>query len=188
MNMGRLKIRAKQTKEQKREAKHAKGYACECCGDTNESLAVMDRKNPLDDYSGTVESSGDEECDDGWRLLGHATVDSGQLLLTDPCYIDSEWQGNGQAQRHKHEFSYGGSGKQAGSAAQGGQLDLRRTHGSAVAVSTGMGDGQYPVFASIDEATGRVSSVTVVFMDENSRNVGWGRTDLLRDPSETFKS
>ena len=25
-------------------------------------------------------------------LLGHVAVDSGQLLLCDPCYIDSEWE------------------------------------------------------------------------------------------------
>ncbi len=25
------------------------------------------------------------------RLIGHVGVDSGQLLLCDPCYIDSEW-------------------------------------------------------------------------------------------------
>lgn len=25
------------------------------------------------------------------RLIGHVGVDSGQLLLTDPCYIDSDW-------------------------------------------------------------------------------------------------
>lgn len=26
-----------------------------------------------------------------WELLGHAAVDSGQLLLVDPAYIDSSW-------------------------------------------------------------------------------------------------
>lgn len=26
------------------------------------------------------------------KLLGHAAVDSGMLMVTDPCYIDSEWQ------------------------------------------------------------------------------------------------
>jgi len=26
------------------------------------------------------------------KLLGHVAVDSGQLLITDPCYIDSEWK------------------------------------------------------------------------------------------------
>lgn len=26
------------------------------------------------------------------RLIGHVGVDSGQLLLCDPCYIDSEWK------------------------------------------------------------------------------------------------
>ncbi len=27
-----------------------------------------------------------------WELIGHAAVDSGQLLLVDPAYIDSHWQ------------------------------------------------------------------------------------------------
>lgn len=27
-----------------------------------------------------------------WELLGHAAVDSGQLLLIDPAYIDRRWQ------------------------------------------------------------------------------------------------
>lgn len=31
----------------------------------------------------------------GWELIGEVGVDSGQLLLTDPCYIASEWQGEG---------------------------------------------------------------------------------------------
>jgi hypothetical protein len=26
------------------------------------------------------------------KLLGYVGVDSGQLIITDPCYIDSEWQ------------------------------------------------------------------------------------------------
>lgn len=28
----------------------------------------------------------------GSKLIGHVGVDSGQLLLCDPCYIDSEWR------------------------------------------------------------------------------------------------
>jgi hypothetical protein len=26
-----------------------------------------------------------------WRKIGEVGVDSGQLMLCDPCYIDSEW-------------------------------------------------------------------------------------------------
>lgn len=39
------------------------------------------------------------------KLLGHVGVDSGQLLITDPCYIDSEWkQENFKDIRiHKHK-------------------------------------------------------------------------------------
>lgn len=26
------------------------------------------------------------------KIIGHVSVDSGQILITDPCYIDSEWK------------------------------------------------------------------------------------------------
>ena len=29
---------------------------------------------------------------EGWKKIGIVGVDSGQLLLTDPCYIDSQWE------------------------------------------------------------------------------------------------
>jgi hypothetical protein len=30
-----------------------------------------------------------------WKLIGHCGVDSGQLLICDPCYIESEWKESG---------------------------------------------------------------------------------------------
>lgn len=35
-----------------------------------------------------------------WKLLGGVGVDSGQLLVCDPCYIDSEWIPNQQPAGH----------------------------------------------------------------------------------------
>lgn len=50
-------------------------------------------------YLRWMEEHGDEEDDDEQVVeivvehLGNVGVDSGQLLITDPCYIDGEWQG-----------------------------------------------------------------------------------------------
>jgi hypothetical protein len=30
--------------------------------------------------------------EENWKEIGFVGVDSGQLLITDPCYIDSEWK------------------------------------------------------------------------------------------------
>jgi len=35
-----------------------------------------------------------------WKLLGHAAVDSGQLMVCDPCYIESEWKPGTAPQGH----------------------------------------------------------------------------------------
>ena len=37
------------------------------------------------------------------QLIGHVGVDSGQLLLCDPCYIDSQWEKEGFTDVRVHE-------------------------------------------------------------------------------------
>lgn len=48
---------------------------------------------PDDDYIEFLRSITDPDASPAAevRLLGEVSVDSGQLLITDPCYIDSEW-------------------------------------------------------------------------------------------------
>lgn len=92
--------------------------------------------------------------------LGEVGVDSGQLLVTDPCYIDSEWILNesftmyGPAESPEMieqrevlmRYSYDGASQ--ASLRGGGQLAYALGHaGAGVAFPTGWGDGAYPVYA-----------------------------------------
>jgi hypothetical protein len=92
--------------------------------------------------------------------LGEVGVDSGQLLVTDPCYIDSEWIADeaftGYRPAEPSEtveqsdvlgrYSYNGASQ--ASLRGGGQLAYALGHpGAGVAFPTGWGDGTYPVYA-----------------------------------------
>jgi hypothetical protein len=103
--------------------------------------------------------------------IGRVSVDSGQLMLTDPCYIDSRWKRDTGCPEHwglfsatPNEFSYHGACCQTMSELAGGQMEINGMLGSAVSVRTGWGDGLYPVFATYGE-DGRVAEVTVVFIE-----------------------
>ena len=46
---------------------------------------------------------------DDWEQIGEVGVDSGQLMVCDPCYIDGEWEKEdytGDDKPAKHAFSY----------------------------------------------------------------------------------
>ena len=85
------------------------------------------------------------------KLVGHVSVDSGQVILTDPCYVDEGFS--------YHELLRGWGARFGGDVerehAIPGPLDL------GVVVETAWGDGVYPVFIEVQE--GRVMRVTVEF-------------------------
>lgn len=83
-------------------------------------------------------------------LLGYVGVDSGQIILTDPCYLDS-WVSDEEydSLNHPGEYSYNGACYATiHEENMGGQLDEGVT---AVAVRSGYGDGSYPVYAEISD-------------------------------------
>lgn len=84
----------------------------------------------------------------GFELAGHITVDSGQLLVCDPCYIESDWKSEEFDEENKSDsFSYNGCCHATLSKKQHGQLKFDKDHyGVGVAFSSGYGDGTYPVF------------------------------------------
>ncbi len=96
-------------------------------------------------------------------LAGHFGVDSGQAMVGDPCYLDQwktnegdEWNLEGKV----GEYSYQGVSA----------TTLESNYGtvgmhSAVAFSTGYGDGIYPVYVQLNE-DGRVSKVVIDFEGE----------------------
>ena len=83
--------------------------------------------------------------------IGQCSVDSGQILFVDPCYIDSEWQSTSYDEICAVTLSDAGAGTVV--------------NGLAVATSTAYGDGVYPVYAQRDES-GRILAVMIVFEDE----------------------
>ena len=91
---------------------------------------------------------------------GYFSVDSGQAMVGDPCYLDQwktdegvEWNLEGKA----GTYSYQGASATTIENAYG---ELAR--GSAVVFSTGHGDGYYPVYVQMNE-DGIVTKVVIDF-------------------------
>jgi hypothetical protein len=99
-------------------------------------------------------------------LIGQFSVDSGQAIVGDPCYLD-EWKNWDRDvdnfEDHVNKVGeYGYLGACNATIGKGfGQLG----GSSAVAFSTGYGDGLYPVYADINE-DGRVGLVVIDFTGE----------------------
>lgn len=96
------------------------------------------------------------------ELIGHIGVDAGICWIGDPYYIlhsddglpktlGKDWEEFCDLidERPGKSFNY----------------DMGH-EGLGVCVSTGYGDGFYPVYAKIDEKSGRVKSVTIEFIED----------------------
>jgi len=101
------------------------------------------------------------------KLIGRFSVDSGQAMVGDPCYLDSwkHWNQDSDAPFDTFEQAageYGYLGACEATIKRGyGELD----NASAVAFSTGYGDGLYNVYADINQ-DGRVGLVVIDFTGE----------------------
>lgn len=100
--------------------------------------------------------------------IGEVAVDSGQLMVTDPCYIDQEWEQEPfrlvrdleRTDETVFNYSYDGACNATLSGGGHGQLAFKVGHaGAGVAFHTGWGDGMYPVFA--EKHDGRIVRVYV---------------------------
>lgn len=82
------------------------------------------------------------------ELIGRIGVDSGQVMVVDPCYLD-EWIANKAFEKSdfSKEFSYNQACLRSCSKLQVGVLGDEM----AVVSSTAWGDGTYPVYAIVDE-------------------------------------
>lgn len=100
---------------------------------------------------------------DGRVLMGHVDVDSGQLMVGDPCYLSS-WKGNDwNPGTPKGEYSYGGACEATVTGVAFGELNHDGGHpGAAVAFGGFGGDGTFPVYAEYD-SDGYLSKVTIDF-------------------------
>lgn len=82
--------------------------------------------------------------------IGFVSVDSGTLMITDPCYIDSEWQPSkfDGIDNSKISFSHAGASFAAFSDNGYGVMPFKLGHkGAGIAIRTVHGDGVYPVYA-----------------------------------------
>ena len=103
------------------------------------------------------------------KIIGHVGVDSGQLLITDPCYIDAQWKPHEEvtipeyrSDKLKGQYSYNGCCNATLSDDLGGQLNYDKGHpGIGVALSSGFGDGYYPVEATYED--GIIRQITIKF-------------------------
>lgn len=102
------------------------------------------------------------------ELIGEVAVDSGQLMVTDPSYIDAEWKREpfaivGDVEREEgtlFNYSYDGACRATLSGGGHGELAFEKGHaGAGVAFGTAWGDGMYPVFA--EKHDGRIVRVYV---------------------------
>jgi hypothetical protein len=93
-----------------------------------------------------------------WIAAGSVAVDSGQVLLIDPCYIPNDFdnnQGNWDPGAHANELNYQGVS----------HVSITNTYGEiggGLVTSSGYGDGRYPVFVKLDEDN-RVIALKVSF-------------------------
>lgn len=101
--------------------------------------------------------------------LGHVGVDSGQIILVDPCYVDKGFDYDEVCTSHTV-----GSTKADPTDMFGGRPfhngfggEVLGIPGGAVVTSTGFGDGVYPVYAEVEDFGDWGNRVTKVYIDFN---------------------
>ncbi len=100
-------------------------------------------------------------------LIGYFSVDSGQAMIGDPCYLD-EWEPwNDKADNFEEHVNKAGEYSYLGACG----VTLKKGYGGlgngmSVAFSTGYGDGVYPVYAEIDD-DGRIARVVIEFIGDD---------------------
>jgi hypothetical protein len=105
----------------------------------------------------------------GKWLVGRVGVDAGMVMVGDPCYLDKftdhdfdDEKVEAQKAKGKYEYSY--SGACAATLGENSAGELGRA--DAVAVSSGYGDGVYPVYAHYNHE-GRIERLEVVFVNDD---------------------
>ena len=99
---------------------------------------------------------------------GSFSVDSGQAMVGDPCYLDTfeHWPVGTPFDHEEKAGEYGYLGACGVTLKDSyGQLGS----GNAVVFSTGYGDGLYPVYVQLNDE-GRVSKVVIDFEGEIDEN------------------
>jgi hypothetical protein len=109
----------------------------------------------------------------GKWLVGRVGVDAGMVMVGDPCYLDKFTDhdfddAKVEAQKAKGKYEYSYSGACAATLGENSAGELGRA--DAVAVSSGYGDGVYPVYAHYNHE-GRIERLEVVFSGNDDEDV-----------------
>jgi len=94
------------------------------------------------------------------KLLGRFGVDSGQVLITDPCYV-RDFVNDEMDDKEPNEYSYSNCCELSLSKKQGGVLFNSIGCEVGVVATTGYGDGVYSVYATYKE--GRIKKLEIIF-------------------------
>ena len=103
--------------------------------------------------------------------VGEVSVDSGQLLIVDPCYLRS----HGLTEEALDEISQvtlGQPRKMCGPAVDTAFIGSEKQFPLGFVTTTGYGDGGYKVYVERTAKEGRIKSVTVVFITEKQEAEG----------------
>lgn len=103
-------------------------------------------------------------------VIGWVGVDSGQLLVGDPCYLGG-WVDNEYGEGAVGEYSYGGACATTDDELRyGGSIRYEAGHeGRATVFRSGLGDGFYPVVGHFAEVPGwgrRVTKVEIIMVPD----------------------
>ena len=109
------------------------------------------------------------------KRIGFVAVDSGQLMVCDPCYL-SEWKNDefDNPKSKKTDFSYSNVCKITLEKPDfAGQINFKLGHeGRAVAFASGFGDGCYPVighfkdYGTKDQPDIRIKKIEILMIKD----------------------
>ena len=83
------------------------------------------------------------------KIVGYCAVDSGQILIVDPCYLSNWKDGEAFPINKKDNNSYAQACKITTNKEGVGEMLVSGVGGTGVVSSSGYGDGNYPVVATI---------------------------------------
>jgi hypothetical protein len=110
------------------------------------------------------------------KLLGFFGVDSGQVMIGDPGYLN-DWKENKIGDEGYGDYSWAGACATTMTNERGGTLVNKIGAELAVVSSTGIGDGVYPVVAHYTDDNHdwgkRIARLEIIFMPELDGDDDW---------------